>query len=653
MPRIGNSSASGGITVSNFPSDFPDAEAISELSSVLNGITIANTTLTNIVNATSDTADNTVNSHTDAQAVLAALGEINAFAGQLAGGVTIAHVTAPLTIANLPVTQAVTFSVISGSVTISNPSSSITVNNFPATQVITAPSGITINNAVFAVTGSGFATTSLQNGIISVLAEIDGNLADGSQLTQLVDGSANPVGVAANAITVTVTNPSTATSDSTATNQATEIARLSSILFAVTSQVATAAAQATASSNLLTLHADLGHMTDGTQRAIPVNAGNVPLFTAANAATVHVDNMSTATSDSTAANQSTEIAKLSSLIFAVTGTTATAAAQATQTTAINLQSASMATLHTDLLALENLVTNSTQQTRVTNGTNVADVTAGGIPGQNAQVVVGAFNMATFSTTSATAVATLDCGSYRDISLQITQQGGSSTATFQTSNDLVAWSSQKLMLSSATNGAPSTFTNGTGIFRGTLDGRYFRLNVTSIVSGTTSGTVVALSPGAASAGTTGGVQSPADALAPSASATAATVFPEGYNGATWDKLRVASVLKTATATASGNTAVWTPTSSKKFRLMGFEIVVTGASVTVPGVLEVNLQDSTSNTGAAYSLSLTATALAGSFSTGPVLIGNGLLSATPNNVLNINLSAALITGEVRVMAWGVEE
>lgn len=122
------------------------------------------------------------------------------------------------------------------------------------------------------------------------------------------------------------------------------------------------------------------------------------------------------------------------------------------------------------------------------------------------------------------------------------------------------------------------------------------------------------------------------------------------------LRTPNIFKTATATASGNTAAWTPTAGKKFRIMRFMIQVTGNAITAGGaVITVSFQDAAAAIGLAMDVFVPATA----FSTGDdfispwVDLGNGFLSAAANNVLNINLSAALTAGNVRVTVCGTEE
>ena len=123
------------------------------------------------------------------------------------------------------------------------------------------------------------------------------------------------------------------------------------------------------------------------------------------------------------------------------------------------------------------------------------------------------------------------------------------------------------------------------------------------------------------------------------------------------LRTPSSFKSATATASGNTAVWTPGSSKKFRLMRYRVEVTAnAAQATGGVITLQFQDNTTALALSHSVFVPATAgatMSGSYISGWIDLGNGILSSTANNVLNINLSAALTSGTVAVIACGTEE
>jgi hypothetical protein len=88
----------------------------------------------------------------------------------------------------------------------------------------------------------------------------------------------------------------------------------------------------------------------------------------------------------------------------------------------------------------------------------------------------------------------------------------------------------------------------------------------------------------------------------------------FNGVTWDRVRIANIRKDlATVTITTITTVWTPTSGKKFRIMG-------------GMISVSATP--------YNFDLQ----------------NGILSAAANNVLKATLSVA---GSITGTIWGVEE
>jgi hypothetical protein len=124
---------------------------------------------------------------------------------------------------------------------------------------------------------------------------------------------------------------------------------------------------------------------------------------------------------------------------------------------------------------------------ITNGTQNAD-TLSSDSGQNALVTTGNRKEVSFTTTTAQAVASTDASNYRFVSVQITSQGGSSTVTFQTSNDNSTWVTCKLSNPNSTNTGVLGATSSTGMYAGPVPGRYFRLNVSGIASGTTAGVV---------------------------------------------------------------------------------------------------------------------------------------------------------------------
>jgi hypothetical protein len=127
------------------------------------------------------------------------------------------------------------------------------------------------------------------------------------------------------------------------------------------------------------------------------------------------------------------------------------------------------------------------------------------------------------------------------------------------------------------------------------------------------------------------------------------------------LRTPAIFKTASvpATASGNTAVWTPAAGKKFRLMRFQITAQNIAATTATLLTISFQDgSTGITIGTYDVLMPAVAnlVSGIMQVSAwVDLGNGVLSAAANNVLNANISATVTgaTGTFRVNACGTEE
>jgi hypothetical protein len=124
----------------------------------------------------------------------------------------------------------------------------------------------------------------------------------------------------------------------------------------------------------------------------------------------------------------------------------------------------------------------------------------------------------------------------------------------------------------------------------------------------------------------------------------------------------TIFKTAqiAATPAGNTAAWTPTAGKKFRLMRFQVTAQGLAATATAAITVSFNDNgTPITIGTYDVDVPATAgvVTGvtNVSGGWVDLGLGVLSAAANNVLNFNVSAAGAgtIGNYRVNLAGSEE
>jgi len=153
----------------------------------------------------------------------------------------------------------------------------------------------------------------------------------------------------------------------------------------------------------------------------------------------------------------------------------------------------------------------------------------------------------------------------------------------------------------------------------------------------------------SVGSGGGYESGSGALRPIG------VAPLVNTGAALYQVRTPSAFHTTTASSSGNTAVWTPQTGNKFRLMGYVIYLTGdATLGSAGDLEVTFQDNTTAIGLGFSSYVPGALTAGevTLTSGVVQLGNGYVSTAANNVLHINLATALASGECRVTVWGTE-
>lgn len=218
---------------------------------------------------------------------------------------------------------------------------------------------------------------------------------------------------------------------------------------------------------------------------------------------------------------------------------------------------------------------------------------------------------------------------------------------------------------------NTFSTGNKYRYPNLNYRYFKVEFTAYTSGTATVTFTAV-PNASGLTpvylayansqtlvrvTAASSFSPADATA-GMSCWAYAAFPNfGFNGSTYDRERYPEIFKSATATASGNTTVWTPTSGKRYQLLKVQFFATAdATLNTGAVLTVKLQDNTTDIGVSvpvYVPTTGGTALGG-WSSGAIDLGKyGKRSSAINTTLNVNISAALTAGSIGVMAFGTEE
>lgn len=111
--------------------------------------------------------------------------------------------------------------------------------------------------------------------------------------------------------------------------------------------------------------------------------------------------------------------------------------------------------------------------------------------------------------------------------------------------------------------------------------------------------------------------------------------------------------------SGNTAIWTPASGRKFRLIGYQVIVPGNAVyaTTAGTVTVTFQDAAVGMPFTHVVQVGTTATSGVlYNSGWISLGNGVQSSTANNALNVNLALAgvgALTAGATVNVCGVED
>jgi hypothetical protein len=195
-------------------------------------------------------------------------------------------------------------------------------------------------------------------------------------------------------------------------------------------------------------------------------------------------------------------------------------------------------------------------------------------------------------------------------------------------DTGAWKIIKANLELADYALPATFAGSIAL--GTVD-----------IDQTTPGTTNGVSAGVSASGADGFGNFVSILTAPgSVNSAPLATFPYGFNGATWDKVRIGNVSKDVSAvTVTSITTLWTPASGKKFRLMGGTL---SCSTAVSILFEDNAGGAT--------IFRTPKLLVDTPYTFEVKGGQGFLSALANNVLKATSSGAgVITGTI----WGTEE
>jgi hypothetical protein len=101
------------------------------------------------------------------------------------------------------------------------------------------------------------------------------------------------------------------------------------------------------------------------------------------------------------------------------------------------------------------------------------------------------------------------------------------------------------------------------------------------------------------------------------------------------------------TANGATALHAPAAGKRWVLLGYSVVINTLNTTAGGSSGV-LQDSSTTIAALFAIGATVP----NNLSWSVDLGEGIVSAADDNVLNVNLSAAITASSIRITAWGYE-
>lgn len=302
------------------------------------------------------------------------------------------------------------------------------------------------------------------------------------------------------------------------------------------------------------------------------------------------------------------------------------------------------------------------------------VDIGGVP---AGTTIGTLTIAVGSGSRNSNV--IDLNGYLNVVAYWIQSGsGGGNIVAQFSNDGTNWQTPSRALEyqvqngdfNATSGSFSSIGNLAGGNAGPMMfpayGRYMRLTTAATTTGSAyvmqlTGFNAPLNAGLGLSQKVVGSISPNDGFTPVSNAgLQAHTLSYGYRGTyegTWDRLRTPTTYKQAICSGANNNAVWTPQSGRKFRLMRFSLTIPGhATIAAAGQLIMQFNDGPSAGMPIYYPVYLPSAAAnafGAWTTGWVDLGNGILSAAIDRVLNMNLSAAITNGWVHVNVCGTEE
>lgn len=288
----------------------------------------------------------------------------------------------------------------------------------------------------------------------------------------------------------------------------------------------------------------------------------------------------------------------------------------------------------------------------------------GLPTGVGSVVVSG----TASALNADAIAATDVSGYQMMFIQLVGTF-SGNLNVQASNDNTNWLTvniQAVQAAGITTAGSASFSSTAQYYVAGLPFKYMRIRCVSYTSGSitayarlmngTFSTATPLTQGISGSVTSNGFNGASDTDADTYWGRTGSLHL-GFNGLTWSRHRLPRIFKSITATASGDTAVWAPTTGKRWQLLRFQIFATAdAAQTAGGVITVTLRDVTTSTGLAIPVYVPTTGgtVLGGWASGWIDVGPyGVRAAAINTNLNVHLSSALTAGSISVMACGTEE
>lgn len=132
----------------------------------------------------------------------------------------------------------------------------------------------------------------------------------------------------------------------------------------------------------------------------------------------------------------------------------------------------------------------------------------------------------------------------------------------------------------------------------------------------------------------------------------------FDGTTLRRIRTPVIFKSVPVTANGLTNIWTPAGGKTWRLLKYYLEISGNAIqAAAGVITVTFYDDAAPIdGLVHSLYVPGASanVLGGYNIGQLdLGGRGIGGAVADNILKLNLSAALTGGNIRVNVCGTEE